>query len=228
MTRLLAWVAGAAFVSCSSAPPPPVVAPSPPPRDDGRPSRGGDRGASHSAALEQLKGAAFAVRHDRQESIGIPLPDGQRWTRVSFWGLPSLVGFRYGKGHHAIVAAYVTHVADPRAPGACTKSFEEWASPVAESFDIDVRYEAPQGFLWRDVPTSAQVVWAKTATLADRDGYAGVYATYPAWTGACLIVGVVVPSREDPVRAREVRDRFAREVLPKVEVRSAREPPERY
>jgi hypothetical protein len=62
-----------------------------------------------------------------------------------------------------------------------------------------------------------------------KDAYAGTYSAYPVWgKGACLIVGVAVPSREDDERAREVRDRFAREVLPRVEVLSKTEPPERY
>ena len=45
---------------------------------------------------------------------------------------------------------------------------------------------------------------------------------------ACLVVGVAVPSRENDQRAKDVRDRFIREVLPKVEVLTGEEPPERY
>jgi hypothetical protein len=39
---------------------------------------------------------------------------------------------------------------------------------------------------------------------------------------------VAVPSRGDDERAKEVRDRFAKEVLPGVEVLGKVEPPERY
>jgi len=41
-------------------------------------------------------------------------------------------------------------------------------------------------------------------------------------------VGIAVPAREDEERAREVRDRFAREVLPRVQVIAKEEPKERY
>jgi hypothetical protein len=41
-------------------------------------------------------------------------------------------------------------------------------------------------------------------------------------------VGIAVPSRDDSERARQVRDRFAQEVLPKIEVIAAEEPKERY
>ena len=72
-------------------------------------------------------------------------------------------------------------------------------------------------------------LWAKTATLAARDAYAGAYAVYPAWgKTACLVLGVAIPARDDDARARAVRDRFAKEVLPRVEVLTTEEPKERF
>ena len=205
----------------------PVVA-APPPKDDGQSAKGGSGGDAHSAAMEQLKVAALGVRNDRQNSVVIPLPDAPHWTRVKFWGVPSLVGFRYGKEHHALVAAYVTHVDDNAAPGACTKSFEDWAAPWIESFDVDVQHEAPVAVMWKRQIVDVDSVSARTATLADHESYAGSYAAYPVWKNACLIVGVAVPSRSDDARAREVRDRFVKEVFPHVEVVAGEEPPERY
>ncbi len=69
---------------------------------------------------------------------------------------------------------------------------------------------------------------AKTETLIDHDSYAAAFATYPAWPGACLVVGVAVPARDDFARARAVRDRFAELVLPTIDVRAHAEPQERY
>jgi hypothetical protein len=211
------------------------IAASPPPKDDGQPAQGGSGGDEHSAALEQLKIAKMEWRIDKQGSMKLLLPDAEHWTRVKFWGVPSLAGFRYGKDHHAIVAAFVTHVDDNGAPGVCMKSFESWANPWVEAFDVQVRHDAPQAVMWTSAQkgAGAQIVdidslFARTATLASHDGYAGVYATYPAWKGACLVVGVAVPARDDDERAREVRDRFAKEVLPKLQVMSSEEPKERF
>src|SRR5882672_10236334 len=105
---------------CSAAPPahPQLVAPAPPPKDDGKPAEGGEGGAAHAAALEQLKIAPLGARADRQESLRVPLPDGGSWTRIKFWGMKSLVGFRYGKDHHSFVGGFVVHVDDENAPGA--------------------------------------------------------------------------------------------------------------
>jgi hypothetical protein len=211
------------------------VAAAPPPKDDGKPAQGGAGGEDHSAALEQLKIARMDWRIDKQGTMKLLLPDAEHWTRVKFWGVPSLVGFRYGKDHHAIVAAFVTHVDDNTAPGACTKSFEAWANPWVEAFDVEVKHDAPQAVTWTPPQKGVgmQIVdidplFARTATLAAHDAYAGVYATYPAWKGACLVVGIAVPARDDEERAREVRDRFSKEVLPKLVVTSSEEPKERF
>jgi hypothetical protein len=230
--RRLAIVAACFVSGCSASAPPPTahvaVAAAPPPKDDGKPAQGGSGGKGHAAALEQLKTAPTRPMNDRQNSVRVPLPDAEHWTRVKFWGQPSLVGFRYGKDHHAIVGGVITHVDDNTAPGACSKSFEAWAAPLLESFDVDVKHDAPSAVVWRNDIAELESVSAKTATLIDHDTYLVAYANYPAWKGACLVVGVAVPAREDEARAREVRDRFLKEVLPKVEVLSEKEPPERY
>ncbi len=137
---------------------------------------------------------------------------------VKFWGVESLVGFRYGKDHHALVGAFVMHVDDNTVQGACAKSFEAWAMPMVDAFDVDVTHEAPTAVMLHRQVVDVDSVFAQTATALMRESYAGTYAAYPVWKNACLIVGGAVPSRGDDGRAREVRDRFAREVLPRGEV----------
>jgi hypothetical protein len=289
---VLALVLVLAGVGCSSSAvqsttPSKPVAPSPPPRDDGKPAEGGDGGDLHSAALEQLRIAPLGPKTDKQNSIVVPLPDAPNWTRVRFLTVPGLVGFRYGKSHHAIVAGFVTHVDDNTVEGACSKSFESWAMPWVEAFEVDLHHDAPAAFPWTlpaapvvaaaaapapapapdssppfvapatispgavlgrlrlgraqtpappappSVPKRIAIVdvdplYAKTATILSRESYAAAWAAYPAWDKACLIVGVAVPARDDEARAREVRDRFVKEVLPKVVVTTPVEPKERY
>jgi hypothetical protein len=219
---LLACSSGAANVANMN------IAAAPPPKDDGKAAQGGSGGSAHAAALEQLKIAPLEGRVDKQNSVKIPLPDAEHWTRVKFWGVPSLVGFRYGKEHHAIVGAFVTYVDDNTVQGACVKSFEKFANPWIVAFDVDLKREAPQAFMWNRQVVEAEAVVAKTATIVARDVYAAAFAAYPAWKGACLILGIAVPARDDDARAIQVRDRFAKEVLPRVEVLTPDEPKERY
>jgi hypothetical protein len=220
----------------SQAPPPKAVPAASPPKDDGSASEGGGGGTEHAAALEKLREGKLGFREDKPGSIRIALPDGENWTRVRFWGVQSLVGFRYGKGHHAIAGAFVTHVKDNQAPHACEKSFEEWATPWISLFEVELEHEKAQAFSWRNPKTPkappaiipVDALSGKTATLTQRDTYAAAWVAYPVWDNACLIFGVAVPSRGDDARAKIARDRFVKESFPSLEILAESEPKERY
>jgi len=225
-----ALAAATLVLGCSAAPParPQTVAPAPPPKDDGTAAQGGEGGLQHAAALEQLKVGALGWRIDRQNSVRLELPDPDHWLRVKFWGLKSLVGFRYGKDHHAIVAGFVIHVDDENAPGVCSTTFEHWAQPWVDSFEVAIEHEPPKAVTWNGKIADIDSLVATTATLGDRDRYAVAYGIYPAWKGACLVLGVAVPARDELDRAKSVRNRFASDVLPSVQVVATEEPKERY
>ena len=240
----VALLAAGCSTANSAQPSRPVAAASPP-KDDGKSAQGGTGGASHSAALEQLKVAPVVPKADKQNSVLVPLPDAEHWTRVRFLTLKSLVGFRYGKDHHAIFAGFVTHVDDNSVQGACNKSFEQWAAPWIDAFEVELKHEPPTAFTWSapspPPPPGAEPpakridivdvdpLHAKTATVLSRESYEAAWAAYPAWGDkACLVLGVAIPARDDPQRAKEVRDRFLREVFPKITVTGHEEPKERY
>jgi hypothetical protein len=215
---------------CRPATPPhpePVV-PAPPPQDDGKPAKGGQGGEAHAAALAQLTEAGLGWVVDRQRSLRLPLPDARNWLRVKFWGAESLAAFRYGKDHHAIVGGFVVHVADEIAPGECSKTFEHWAEPWVDAFEVAIAHDPPTAIPWNGKIVDLDSLVATTATLGMHDDYAVAYGIYPAWKGACLVLGVAVPARGELTRAKAVRDRFVSEVLPKLQVTSTVEPPERY
>jgi len=226
--------------ACAQKPirPSPAVVPAAPPKDDGQAAKGGSGGLLHSAALEQLRIAPLASATDKQQSIEFPLPDAPNWTRVRFLTVPGLVGFRYGKDHHAVVGAFITHVRNNAADHACTSSVEQWAAPWIDMFEVELRHDAPAAFAWA-VPVRPEqttqvaildvnAVTAKTATLLARDTYVGAWVAYPVWENACLVLGAALPARDDEWRARAVRDRFVAEVFPKLVVKAAAEPKARY
>jgi hypothetical protein len=222
-------LAAALLFGCSSPAPPRAVVPASPPKDDGRASEGGSGGVEHAAALEELKIAPLGFRVDKQYSVRIPLPDAAHWMRVKFWGVPTLLGFRYGQGHHAVVGGYVTHVPDNGAPGACAQSFEKWALPLIDAYDIEIRRDPPTAVPWAGGVAEIETLDAKAATVVEQGEQSIAYGVYPAWPGACLVVGVAVPARDgDLHRATDVRDRFVREVLPKIQVIRRDEPKERF
>ena len=226
------WLLGlaAATGGCGSAAAalPQPVAPSSPPKDDGKASQGGEGGVQHAAALEQLLVGPLSWRIDRQGSVRIDLPDADHWTPVKFWGVESLVGYRYGKDHHAIVGGFVVHVDDETAPGACGAAFEHWAQPWIDAFEVAIARDPPRATPWSGKIVDIDSLVARVATLGVRDEYAAAYATYPAWKGACLVLGIAVPGRSELERAKAVCNRFADEILPTVQVMAASEPKERY
>jgi hypothetical protein len=244
--RMRRWLGllGLFCAACSTAqaatpPPSKPVNPAPPPKDDGKAAQGGDGGDIHSAALEQLKVGAIAKKEDKQRSVVIPMPDGEHWTRVRFLTLKSLVGYRYGKAHHAIFGGFVTHVDDNRVQGACNKAFEAWAQPFIDAFEVELQHNPPIAFSWspftpKGTPARVDIldidsVHAKTATVLAREEYEAAWAAYPAWNEkACLVMGIAVPVRNDPVRAKEVRDRFVTEVFPRLATTGTEEPKEAY
>ena len=224
---LVHGVAVALALGCSATAPvhPQAIAPSPPPKDDGTAASGGEGGVAHAAALEELKVGPLDWRTDRHNSVRLELPDASHWTSVKFWGVPTLVGFRYGKDHHAIVAGLVVHTDDETAAGACGATFEKWAQPMIDAFEVTLDHEPPRALPWKGLIADIDALVATTATLADRDQYAVAYGTYPAWKGACVVLGVAVPARQELERAKAVRDRFANEILPNVRITSTTEPP---
>lgn len=202
----------------------------PPPKDDGKPAEGNNKSGNeeHAAAMEQLKVSPLGPRDDKQASVLVYLPDPENWMRVRFWGITSLVGFRYGKDHHAIVGGFVTHVPDNTVQGACSKSFEDYAKPYIDNFDVNLTIQEPKAFPWKKDIVEVEVVHAKIATMLVHDEYSAAFASYPAWDNACLVIGIAVPARGDMARSDAVRDRFVAEVFPKVVVTSKTEPKERY
>ena len=217
--------------------PPAPIAPAPPPKDDGASAAGGKAGVEHAAALEELKTARLGWAFDRQGSVRVLLPDPGHWLRVKFWGMKSLVGFRYGRDHHAVLGAVVLPApadgsapgkADETAPGACGKAFESWAQPYVDAFEVAVEHEPPRAAVWQGKIAEIDTLVAKTATLGMHDEYAVAYGAYPAWPGQCLVLGIAVPARDEIERAKAVRDRFAAEVLPKILVTSKTAPKEEY
>jgi len=232
-------------VAANGAPPSRPVTAAPPPKDDGKSAQGGTGGVGHSAALEQLKVAPIRTRSDKQNAVLVPLPDAEHWTRVRFVTVKTLLGFRYGKEHHAIFAGFVTHVDDNSVQGACSRSFETWATPLVDAFEVELKHGPPVAFTWSAPPPPAPAgadrpakkiaiidvdsLNAKTATVLSHESYEAAWAAYPAWGDkACLVLGVAVPARDDPQRARDVRDRFLRDVFPKIAVTGQNEPKEQY
>jgi hypothetical protein len=118
---------------------------------------------------------------------------------------------------------------DDEPPGRVrSRHLEKWAKPWLDIFDVDIAHDPPQAAEWSGKILDIDRLVATMATVANHDQYAGAYAAYPAWPGACFVFGMAIPARGELDRARAVRDRFATEVLPKLQITTTVEPKESY
>lgn len=219
--------------ACTATPKPieHAVAPHSPPRTTAQTEGTAAPLEQHAAALEQLVVAPLGTRVDRQKSVKVALPDTPAWRRVRFLGVKSLVGFRYGIDHHAVVGAFVLDVKN-RTAESCQRAFEEWAKPWLETFEVSTKRGAPVPFVWKnpmhpDAPPevmSAVTLEASTASMLSHETYHAAYAIYPAWPDKCLVAGFAAPANGEDERAKKARDRYAKEALPKLEITAPEAP----
>jgi hypothetical protein len=195
---------------------------------------GGDADDPHAAALLRLLREPWGWRNDKDDVVHVPLPDWKNWRRIRYWGVPTLVGFRYGDDHHAVIAVWVRPVAEGTSSQQCLEQFESWAAPTAHDFSVDVGEAEVTRAPWKgaadpQAAASGEVVirsfHAQINTLFSKKSYAAAYAGYVMWPGTCTIFGVAVPEREQAALAEQVRDRYVKDGFWRLERHSASPPP---
>lgn len=176
---------------------------------------------SHYEALARLASAPWGERLDKRRTIALPMPDAPAWTHVKFFGVTTLAGWRYGDDHHAVAAAFVFDAPSvPASLDGCSQSFANWGSVRADAFDLKIAYARVTDVPWAGArggqPAIARifVVDAHRRSVFGVARYPSAYAVYPAWSDACLVLGISVPEDEAGPLAAQVRDRFVRDALP--------------
>lgn len=222
-------VASATLLACAAAPPRP------------EPSRSAAVGGASSAvassvggptsehpeAIARLASAPWGPRVDKRAVLVVPLADAAAWTHVSFWGVTTLAGWRYGDAHHAVAAAFT--FSPPSAPATvdgCAERFTTWGRSKARRFDLilgEPRVEEPAwsgGYAGAGAHARVFVVDADRRSVFGTKRYFAAYAVVPAWRDACLVVGFAVPANGALDDARAVRDRWARDGVAAIEVKA--------
>jgi hypothetical protein len=172
-------------------------------------------------ALTQLATAPWGERLDKRRTFSIAFPDAAMWTHVKFFGVTTLAGWRYGDDHHAVTAAFVFDPPDfPASIDGCAQKFAEWGLVRAHAFDLDVGEPRVSDVYWPGArggqPATVRVfvLDAQRRSVFGVARYPSAWAVYPAWTDACLVVGLSVPEGDTGALASRVRDRLVRDTLP--------------
>lgn len=177
--------------------------------------------SSHPEALGRLVDAPWGTRVDKRRTVSLPLPDASAWTQVRFYGVTTVVGFRYGDSHHAVAAVFAFDARGDASVDRCAARFAAWGRPRAKDFDLVVGDPRVETIAWGPKGEKAKIFVFDTIrrSIFGETTYAAAYAVYPAWKDACLIVGMAAPDRDAGSAASTLRDRLVRDALPALVVR---------
>jgi hypothetical protein len=178
----------------------------------------------------------WGSRRDKDNQLVVPLVDKKNWKRVRFLLLDHFTGFRYGDDAHSVNVVLVQDIApsvderashDPPKPpdaGLCLTRAEEWAKPQLDLYGVNVQGVSTTYVKWRKKEVPVRFADAHFEYLFEEHDVSAAWASYPAYPDACLIFGIVVSWNGHPELARQVRDRWIREGVPKLRPRSKTRP----
>jgi hypothetical protein len=209
----LSLLLGCAITACGSGTSRQPPGRPPTPQSISRKEPGGDAHDPHRAALQRLLQQPWRRRLDKDRQVKVPVPDYAHWKRVRFRGIDHFVGFRYGKRHHVVTAAFVVDVQDAARNDSerCMRRFETWGRPQARSWNVRLEPIERTTTDWKGQQVVVHRVDGHVDTLLSRRRFSAAWAAYPAYPDACLVYGVAAQWFDQPELARRVRDRFVQE-----------------
>ena len=187
---------------------------------------GGDAHDPQEAALRRLLERKWGRCADKDGQVKLALPDRKNWKRVRFRGIDHFTGFRYGKAHRVVAAAFTVDM-PPEAKvdsNRCMRRFETMARPQARSWKVTYEPIGSGGVKWRGQDLVVRFTEGHVETLFSRRKFSAAWVAYPAYPSACLIWGVAAQWKGHPELARQVRARFVAEGFGRTVTRTATKP----
>lgn len=180
---------------------------------------GGDASDPHEAALLRQTTEPWGFQEDKDGQLRIPLVDWKNYERVRYWAIDHFVGFKYGSDFHALNSVFVLDVPEgtPIDSESCLKRAEKWGHPQIESFQIKLGEQRMSQARWHDTTIYVLSTDGYLDFGLERRHFSAAYAAYPAYSDACLVFGFAVPWREHEDTAKQVRDRWVKEGVPRLE-----------
>jgi hypothetical protein len=211
---LLALACSPSVAACASSPGAPKQPPGAPPSPVTvtRANPGGDADDPEWAALDRLAREGFATKADRWKTLDVPLMDAKNWRRVTIWGHPTRVSFRYGDEHHAVLALWYTKAEGSDDPASCLERFARAARETARGYGVTVGeptiLQTSQETRGAPRDVMVQLLDGRLESLFKTDEYVGALAAYESWPGTCLLQGFAVVAGTHRDLALRVRDRW--------------------
>lgn len=183
---------------------------------------GGDVEDPQASALVRLLEEPFGMLRDKDDQVHIELPDSKNWKRVRYRAFEHLVGFRYGEKYHAVTVllANDTRAGRPAESLACIRQVETLARPRARALSVEFGRIDETEIEWRGKHVIIHSVEGAFPWGFKRVAFSAAWAAYPAYEKACLIYGIGIKHDDHPELARQLRDRWILEAVPRVDPRT--------
>jgi hypothetical protein len=211
-------------IACASAPTQPPGAP-PSPGSVTKENPGGDANDPEEAALKRQLEMPWGWAMDKDRQLKVPMIDPRRMKRVRYWAIEHFTGFRYGSDYYAMNVVVLRDIDAGEKVNSkiCLQRAEKWAYPQMKSFEVKLVPGEVQEIEWQDkrlpspgTPIAVKSVDGYVDFGLERRRFSAAYAAYAAYPDACLIFGMAVPWGKHEALAKQVRDRWVREAVPKL------------
>jgi hypothetical protein len=101
---------------------------------------------------------------------------------------------------------------------------DKWGRPQLKNFEVKVGMPEMHEAQWRGQTILVKSIDGYVDFGFERRRFSAAYAAYPAYPDACMIFGVAVPWGKHPELAMQVRDRWVKEGVPRLQARTPTKP----
>lgn len=203
--------------ACASQPKQPPGAPATP-KSITLDEPGGDAADPQAEALRRQLEMPWQWGTDKDSQLRVPLVDPGHMKRVRYWALDHFTGFRLGSDFYVMNVVFIQDVPkdEPVDSRECLQRAEKWGHPQMKSFEVKLDGIRMSQEKWMNKPVVVKSVEGHLDFGLERRRFSAAYAAYPAYEDACLVFGVAVPWEEHEELAKEVRDRWVKEAVPRI------------
>lgn len=187
---------------------------------------GGDADDPQEVALKRQLEMPWRYAMDKDGQVNVPMVDAENYKRVRYWAIDHFTGFRYGDDYHVMNVVLVQDIPEGATMDSreCLAQADKWGRPQLKNFEVKLGMPEIHEEQWRGQPVVVKSVDGYVDFGLERLRFSAAYAAYPAYSDACLIFGVAVPWRKHPDLAMQVRDRWVKEAVPRIQARTKTKP----
>lgn len=179
---------------------------------------GGDAADPQEAALRRQLEMPWGWATDKDDQLRVPMVDPGNMKRVRYWVVDHFTGFRYGSDFYVVNIVFVQDFPKDEEMDSrtCVQRAEKWGHPQIQSFEVKMKGLTQITTKWRNKPVVVKSVDGYVDIGFERRHFSAAYAGYPAYPDACLVFAMAVPWDKHEDLARQVRDRWVREAVPRI------------